>query len=96
MAEEKKCSISFNSIAKVLASISAVGLAGIVGAGTYVFVNKDAIIDNIKEQAIEAVLGGLSAPSIGGDSLPVGAPDLAPPADQAAAPAAPTGLGLPQ
>ena len=76
---------SFNSIANDLASVSAVGLAGIVGAGTYVFVNKDAIIDNIKEQAIEAVLGGLSAPSIGGDSLPVGAPDLAPPADQAAA-----------
>ena len=91
MAEEKKCSISFNSIANVLASISAVGLAGIVGAGTYVFVNKDAIIDNIKEQAIEAVLGGLSAPSIGGDSLPVGAPDLAPPADQAAAPIDPSG-----
>ena len=78
---------SFNSIANVLASVSAVGLAGIVGAGTYIFVNKDAIIDNVKEQAIEAVLGGLSAPSIGGDSLPVGAPDLAPPADQAAAPA---------
>ena len=89
---------SFNSIANVLASVSAVGLAGIVGAGTYIFVNKDAIIDNVKEQAIEAVLGGLGGgvPSIGGDSLPVGAPDLAPPADQAAAPAAPTGLGLPQ
>ena len=43
-------------------------------------------------------LGGLGGgvPSIGGDSLPVGAPDLAPPADQAAAPAAPTGFGLPQ
>ena len=32
---------SFNSIANVLASVSAVGLAGIVGAGTYIFVNKE-------------------------------------------------------
>ena len=85
---------SFNSIANVLASVSAVGLAGIVGAGTYIFVNKDAIIDNIKEQAIEAVLGGLGG--VGGGSLPVGAPDLAPPADQAAAPAPAAGFGLPQ
>ena len=87
---------SFNSIANVLASVSAVGLAGIVGAGTYVFVNKDAIIDNIKEQAIEAVLGGLGG--VGGGSLPIGTPDLAPPADSASAPTAPApsgGLGVP-
>ena len=82
---------SFNSIANVLASISAVGLAGIVGAGTYVFVNKDAIVDNIKEQAIEAVLGGAGGlgggvPSFGGDALPVGTNDLAPSAPQAAMP----------
>ena len=86
---------SFNSIANVLASLSAVGLAGILGAGTYVYVNKDAIIDNIKEQAVEAVLGGGlggGVPSFGGDALPVGTPDLAPaPADQATAlPEAPT------
>ena len=94
---------SFNSIANVLASVSAVGLAGIVGAGTYIFVNKDAIIDNIKEQAIEAVLGGLGG--VGGGSLPIGTPDLAPPADQASAPSfagenaaagGPTGFGVPQ
>ena len=86
---------SFNSIANVLASVSAVGLAGIIGAGTYIFVNKDAIVDNIKEQAIEAVLGGLGG--VGGGSLPIGTPDLAPPADQAAVPDNPSaGLGLPQ
>tara|TARA_E500000331_G_scaffold51214_1_gene44353 strand:+ start:560 stop:859 length:300 start_codon:yes stop_codon:yes gene_type:complete len=99
MTEEKKCPVSFNSIANVLASISAVGLAGIIGAGTYVFVNKDAIIENIKEQAIEAVLGGAGGlGALGGatDALPVGSPDLAPPADQAAAPQAPAGFGLPQ
>ena len=83
--------ISFNSIANVLASVSAVGLAGIIGAGTYVYVNKDAIIDDIKEAAIESVMGG-----IGGSGLPIGAPDLASPApDQATAPVPGGGLGVP-
>ena len=40
---------SFNSIANVLASLSAVGLAGIIGTGTYVYVNRQAIIDEVKE-----------------------------------------------
>ena len=87
-----KCPFSFNSLANVLASVSAVGLAGIIGTGTYIYVNRQAIIDDVKEQAIEAVLGGMG----GAGSLPTGSLDLAPPADQAAAPAAPTGFGLPQ
>ena len=78
---EKKCPISFNTIANVLASVSAVGLAGIIGAGTYVYVNKDAIIDNVKQQAIEAVMGSMGG-GLGGD-LPIGTPDLAPSAPQA-------------
>ena len=60
MTENKKCPISFNSIANILASVSAVGLAGIIGTGTYIYVNRDAIIDDVKQQAIEAVVGGLS------------------------------------
>ena len=96
MTENKKCPISFNSIANILASVSAVGLAGIIGTGTYIYVNRDAIIEDVKQQAIEAVVGGLSpAGGLGGD-LPIGTPELAPPADQAAAPDAPVGLGLPQ
>ena len=62
----------FNDIANAISVASGVTLAGIIAVGTYVFVNKDAIIDDIKDAAIESVTGGM-----GGD-LPVGAPDLAP------------------
>ena len=85
MTEEKKCpKISFNSIANVLASISAVGLAGIIGAGTFVYVNKDAIIDNVKQQAIEAVMGSMGG-GLGG-SLPTGSNDLSAPDNSASIP----------
>ena len=79
--------MKFNDIANAISIISGVTLAGIVGVGAYVFINKDAIVDNIKSQAIEAVTGSLGG-ALGGD-LPIGAPDLAPPAGQASA-----GLGL--
>ena len=84
---------SFNNIANVISIVSGVSLAGIIGVGSYVYLNKDAIIDDIKEAAIESVVGGLGS-GIGGD-LPVGTPDLAPPADQAAAPSAGLGLASP-
>ena len=81
---------SFNNIANVISIASGVSLAGIIGVGSYVYLNKDAIIDDIKEAAIESVVGGM-----GGAALPIGAPDLAPPADQAAAPSAGFGLAAP-
>ena len=79
---------SFNSIANVISIASGVSLAGIIGVGSYVYLNKDAIIDDIKDAAIESVVGGMGA-----GALPIGAPDLAPPADQAAVPQS-AGLGL--
>ena len=91
MTENKKCPISFNSIANIISVVSGVSLAGIIGIGSYVYVNKDAIIDDVKQQAIEAVLGGGLGGGLGGaagGALPIGTPELAPPADQAAAPAA--------
>jgi len=89
-----KCpKISFNTFANVLASVSAIGLAGIVSAGTYVYINKDAIIDSVKQQAIEAVMGQMGG-GLGGGSLPIGTPELAPPADQASAPQG-SSMGLP-
>ena len=89
---------SFNSIANVVSVVSGVSLAGIIGVGSYVYLNKDAIIDDIKEAAIESVMGGmgdgLGGAGLGG-SLPTGTPDLAPPADQAIAPVPSGGLGVP-
>ena len=82
---------SFNSIANVISIASGVSLAGIIGVGSYVYLNKDAIIDDIKDAAIESVVGGMGGAAGLGGAL--GAPDLAPPADQAAAPSA--GFGLP-
>ena len=82
--------IKFNDIANAISIISGVSLAGIIGVGTYVFVNKDAIIDDIKDAAIESVVGGMGAGALGG----AGALDLKLPADQATNPPA-AGLGLP-
>ena len=87
--------ISFNSIANVISIASGVSLAGIIGVGSYVYLNKDAIIDDIKDAAIESVVGGMGAGALGG-SLPIGSPDLAAPSDSAAAPSVPSaGLGIP-
>ena len=84
---------SFNSIANIVSIVSGVSLAGIIGVGSYVYVNKDAIIEDIKEAAIESVMGGMGG--IGGGALPIGTPDLAAPSDSAAAPAVPNaGLGI--
>ena len=82
----------FNDIANAISVVSGVSLAGIIGVGSYVYLNKDAIIDDIKDAAIESVVGGMGGGAL--KSLPIGAPDLAAPSDQASAPPA-AGFGLP-
>ena len=67
-------------IINVLALASATVSIAVVGTGAYVYVNKDAIIESVTEKALGGLGGGL-----GGD-LPVGTPDLAPPAGQASLP----------
>ena len=74
-------------IINVLAIASAAVSVAVVGTGAYVYVNKDAIIESVTEKALGGIGGGL-----GGD-LPVGTPDLVPPAGQATAPSG--GLGVP-
>ena len=74
----------------------AVSLA-VVGLGGYVFIRKDAIIDNIKSKVMESVmpggLGDLGGGALGGLDIPkFGAPDADAPTRQAepSAPAFPT------
>ena len=73
-------------IINVLAIASTAVSVAVVGSGLYIYVNRASIIDGIKSQAIEAVLGGGGLPGgLGGDALPIGTPDLAPPTGQASA-----------
>ena len=78
-------------VVNVLAVASSVVSLAVVGSGLYVYVNRGAIVDGIKSQALEAVLGGSGGlgGALGGDALPTGANDLAPSAPQAAAPEVP-------
>ena len=76
-------------IVNVLAVASAVVSLAVVGSAGYVYVRKDAIIESVKEKALEAVAGSLGG--LGGD-LPLGTPDLVPSTPQAEAPSAPIQL----
>ena len=58
----------FNAIAVASGVLSLT----VVGAGLTVYLNKDAIINNIKEKALESVTGGLG--DVLSDSLPI--PDV--------------------
>ena len=76
----------------VLAVASAAVSVAVVGTVGYVYVNREAIIEDVKEKAMDAVMGGGAGLGALGGATGLGAPDLSPsPApDQAAAPAAPT------
>jgi hypothetical protein len=65
--------MSCQKVINVVAVASAVVSAAVVGSGLFVFVNRDSIIDSVKQQAIEAVTGGLGG--LGG-GLPTGSNDL--------------------
>ncbi len=65
--------MSCQKIINVVAVASGVVSLAIVGSGLFVFVNRDSIIDSVKQQAIEAALGSLGGI---GDALPTGASDL--------------------
>ena len=87
---------NMQKIVNVLALSSAVVSLAVVGGGAYVFVNKDAIVEDVKSKVQDAVLGslgGLGGGGLGG-SLPTGASDLSPQTNpdatpQAAAPSLP-------
>jgi hypothetical protein len=74
----------------VLALASFAVSGAVVGSGVYVYLNRASIIDGVKSQIMGSVLGGSGLPDgLGGEELPVGTPDLAPPVDSAG------GFGLP-
>ncbi len=78
-------------IVNVLAIASFAVSGAVVGSGVYLYLNRASIIDGVKSQVMEAVTGSFGgAAGLGGGSLPIGTPDLAPPADSAAAPSAPS------
>ena len=75
----------------VLAVASAAVSVAVVGTVGYVYVNREAIIEDVKEKALGSVMGGLGGAGLGGSlggDLPIGTPDLAPSTPQASAPAA--------
>ena len=78
-------------IINVIALSSGIVSAAVIASGVYVYVNRDAIIDNVKSQAIEAVTGSLGGlGGLGGDSLPLGSNDL-----PLSTPSTSSSLGLP-
>ena len=79
-------------IINVLAVASAAVSRAVVGTGAYVYVNKDAIIESVTEKALGSLSG--FGGGLGGD-LPIGAPELAAPNDQAISSPMGGGLGLP-
>tara|TARA_B100000902_G_scaffold390634_1_gene439893 strand:- start:1516 stop:1782 length:267 start_codon:yes stop_codon:yes gene_type:complete len=80
-------------IVNVIALTSGVISFAVVATGGYLFLNKDAIVDNVKGQVMEAVTGSLGG--IGGGALG-GAAGLAPDAPEApGAPAQGSTMGLP-
>ena len=83
----------FQRVVNVLAVASAAVSIAVVGSVGYVYVNRTAIIEDIKEKALESVMGGGALGGLGGGSeLPLGTNDLAPTTPQAQAPQDATGL----
>ena len=84
-------------IVNVLALASSVVSLAVVGSGLYVYVNRASIIDGVKSQVMESVMGSMGGlGGVGGGDLPIGTPDLAPPSDSAAVPPVGGGLGVSQ
>ena len=71
-------------IINVLAVASAAVSVAVVGLGGYVYLNREAIIEDVKEKALGG-LGGSLGGGLGGD-LPIGTPDLAAPDTSAGLP----------
>ena len=86
--------MSCQKVINVLAVASFAISGAIAVSGVYVYVNRNSIIDGVKSQVMDAVLGGVGSPLGGGPLVPevgVGANDISG-TPQAAGPDA--GLGV--
>tara|TARA_B100000287_G_scaffold393401_1_gene406595 strand:+ start:240 stop:506 length:267 start_codon:yes stop_codon:yes gene_type:complete len=64
-------------IVNVIAVSSGVVSLAVVVGGVSLYVSRDAIVDGVKSQVMEAVVGSFGAPAgVGGGTLPTGANDL--------------------
>ena len=50
----------------IMSTVSFIGVLTIAGSAAYVYVNKDAIIERVKEEALEQITGALPLPLGGG------------------------------
>ena len=79
-------------IVNIIAIASGVVSLAVVGTAGYVYVQKDAIIESVKQKVVGNALGGLAGGALGGGalkSLPV--PGLAPQAAPLPVPGSPFG-----
>ena len=88
---------TMQKIINVIALSSGIVSLAVIGSGVYVYVNRASIIDGVKSQVMESVMGSMGGlGGMGGGALPIGTPDLASPSDSAAVPSVPSGgLGVP-
>ena len=76
-------------IVNIIAIASGVVSLAFVGTAGYVYVQKDAIIESVKQKALGSIGGGALSGALGGGSLPTipqGAPDASVPDFAPAAP----------
>ena len=90
--------MSCQKVVNVLAVASFAVSSAVVASGLYVYVNRSSIIDGVKSQVMDAVLGGMGSPlggGLDGGALPTGANDLSPAAPQASPTNSSVGMGVP-
>tara|TARA_B100000579_G_scaffold235288_1_gene192946 strand:- start:1477 stop:1734 length:258 start_codon:yes stop_codon:yes gene_type:complete len=76
-------------IVNIIAIASGVVSLAVIGTAGYVYVQKDAIIESVKEKALGSIGGAALGGALGGGGLP------GLPTNPQAAPSAPTGPSLP-